>query len=171
MNSLTLILEYFKSEPIGPLPTENDWFIFEAAVGRSVPDDFKRIVERTGGTSMGCCYLRNPAEDNNIALALTESALKREHVVWNDILSEMMGVTLFPEPDGLIQLAHFEAVSFMLSYSGDCITICDRGSWETFETNLIFSDLIWSLFTDRTQYDELGVAIWRSSENIFGWPE
>lgn len=59
----------------------------------------------------------------------------------------------------------------MLSCRGDSIVICDRGSWETFDTNLIFSDLIWSLFTNRTQYDELGLAIWRSSKELFGWPE
>ena len=171
MNSLTSILEQFKSNPAGSLPIADDWSIFEAAVGRSVPDDFRQIVEHTGGANMGCCYLRSPAERNNIALALTEVALKREHIVWNDIVSEMMGVTWFPEPGGLIQIAHVGGVSFMLSYRGDSIVICDRGSWETFETNLSFSDLIWSLFTDRTQYDELGFTIWRSSNELFGWPE
>lgn len=104
-------------------------------------------------------------------MALTEAAMKREHIVWNDIYSEMMGATLFPEPGGLIQLAHVESISFMLSDRGNNMVICDRGSWETFETNLIFSDLIWSLFTNRTQYDELGVTIWRSSKELFGWPE
>jgi hypothetical protein len=156
---------------MGPVPTGDDWTAFESAAGRPVPEDYKQIVERTGGANMGRCYLRNPAERTNIALALTEAALKREHIVWNDIVSEMMGVTWFPEPSGLIQLAHVDSVSFMLSYSGDNIIICDRSAWETFETNLIFSDLIWALFTDRHQYDELGSAIWGSSKELFGWLE
>lgn len=171
MSSLTSILDQFESEPAGPQPTENDWSIFEAAVERSVPDDFKKIVEHTRGASMGWCCLRNPAERDNMAMALTMAAMKREHIVWNDIYSKMMGVTLFPEPGGLIQLAHVGSVSFMLSYHGDNIVICDRGGWEVFETGLVFSDLIWSLFTNRAQYDDLGMTIWRSSNNLFGWPE
>lgn len=156
---------------MGPVPTADDWATFESAIGRPIPEDFKQIVQHTGAANMGRCYLRNPAERTNIALTLNEAALKREHIVWNDIVSEMMGVTWFPEPSGLIQLAHVGSVSFMLSHSGDSIFICDRSVWETFETNMIFSDLIWSLFTDRSQFGELGVTIWRSSKELFGWPE
>ncbi len=156
MNSLHFILEQFKSKPMGPLPTSDDWAAFESVIARSVPADFKQIIERTGGANMGQCSLRNPAEQSNITLSLTEAALKREHIIWNDIVSKMMGVTWFPEPSGLIQLAHVDSVSFMLSYRGDSIVICDRLAWETFETNMVFSDLIWALFTDRSQYDDLG---------------
>jgi hypothetical protein len=171
MDSLSLILERFKAKPIGPVPTGDDWIAFEAAAGRPVPEDFKQIVEHTGGANMGRCYLRNPAERTNIALALTEAALKREHIVWNDIVLEMMGATWFPEPSGLIQLAHFDGVSFMLGYSADNIIICDRSAWEIFESKLTFSDLIWTLFTDRSQYVEFGSAIWGSSKELFGWLE
>ena len=120
---------------------------------------------------MGCCYLRNPAERNNVSLALSEAALKREHIVWNDIVFDMMGVNLFPEPFGLIQLAHVGGVSFLLNYCDDGIVICDRSIWEISETGKLFSDLIWSIFTDRTQYGDLGLNIWRSSKELFGWPD
>jgi|GEM_PF-6928685 len=171
MNALNSILKRFKFKPSGPLPIVADWEKFEMEVGRSVPTDFKQLIEQTGSTSIGYCWLRNPAERENIGLALTKAALIREHILWNDIVFKMMGVRLFPEPDGLIQLAHIDSISFMLSYQSDNIVICDRGSWEIFESNLIFTDLILSLFTDRTQYDDLGFSIWHSSKELFGWPE
>ena len=168
MDSLSLILGLFKSKPSGPVPNAADWAVFESDVGRPVPEDFKRIVEYTGGARMGHCYLRNPAERNNNAVALTEAALKREYILWNDIVSKVMGVVWFPELSGLIQLAHADSVSFMLSDSGNNIVICDRSAWETFEVNMIFSDLIWSIFTDRRKYNNLGSSIWGSSTELFG---
>lgn len=169
MNSLELILSRFETDPTGPIPTLVDWKEFEKGVGRSVPEDYMKIVEHTGGESMGCCWLRNPAERNNVNLALSVPALHREHIIWNDIVEEMIGVTWFPEPDGLIQLARVDRIFFMLNTRGDDIVICDTSLWKVHQTKLLFSDLIWSLFKDRNLYDELGLSIWGSDAELFGW--
>ena len=135
-----------------------------------MPEDYKRIVEHTGGAYMGCCLLRNPAERTNMYVTLSVAALHREHILWNEMTMERMGVSWFPESEGLIQLAMVNRTFFMLSSDGDTIVICDCGSWETFGSNLSFSELMWSLFQDRNQLDGLGDAIWRHSKRLFGLP-
>lgn len=81
---------------------------------------------------------------------------------------EMLGVELYPELGGLIQLAYMDRVFFMIKSSGDHIVVVDLGAWEIHETTMCFSDLILRLFEERSLFQSLGESIWHESKLLFG---
>lgn len=173
MNSSALneILGSFQGAPAGPVPTSQDWEIIEKAIGRSIPSDYKAIVEHTGGSSMGRCTLRNPAPQDNIYVALSHAALSRVHLLWSEMLTEELQIELYPEPAGWIQLAVVDRNYFMLKPEGDEIVMVSISGWEVIETGMTFSELIRSMFLNRELYDGLGDSIWRDSDQLFGLPK
>jgi hypothetical protein len=170
MNSSALkkILESFQGNPVGPVPTSHDWEVIEKAIDRTIPPDYKAIVEHTGGSSMGRCTLRNPAPQDNIYVALSHAALSRVHLLWNEMVTEELQIELYPEPAGWIQLAVVDRNYFMLKPEGDEIVIVSISGWEVIETGVTFSELMWSMFLDRELYDGLGRSIWHHSDQVFG---
>lgn len=167
-SSLGSILRLFTGKPVGPVPQAKDWVAIESVIQRSIPGDYKAIVEHTGGESIGCCFIRNPAEQNNIFVALSRAALEREHILMGEIAMEKVGIALYPEPNGWVQLARKDQVYFMLKPEGDDIAIVDLSGWEVYEPRLTFSELMWTMFNDRKLFGGLGVSIWSDSQQFFG---
>jgi hypothetical protein len=164
---LELILSHFKGDPLGPIPTPDDWEKCEQELGREVPNDYKTIINTSGAPSLGRCWLRNPAVTSHLALSRT--ALIREELIFGPMAKEMLDIDLYPELGGWIELAFMDRVLFMLKPTGDDIVIADLSGWEIYETGMTFSALMWSLFEGRNLYDELGESIWRKSKSLFGF--
>jgi hypothetical protein len=168
--TLENILRLFKAKPCGPVPTVSDWNTIETVIGRPIPQDYKTILEHTGGCSIGHCFVRNPAVQDNIHMALSRAPLIREHIIMNEMAMELLNIELYPEPAGWVQLARMDRVYFMLKPEGDDIAIADFSGHELLEPGMTFAQLMWTLFNDRKLFDELGTSIWHASDQFFGLP-
>jgi hypothetical protein len=168
MNSTALdsILSHYKGQPYGMLPQPEDWARAEQDLGREVPPDYKALINQTGAQSLGHCFLRNPAEKDRICLS--RIALIREELIFGHMAKEMLNLEFYPEIGGWIQLAYSDREFFMLRPTGDDIMLVSLSGWEVFETKMSFTELLWSLFEDRTLYGGLGSSIWHKGKPLFG---
>jgi hypothetical protein len=169
-SALDKILRSFTGLPVGPVPTVEDWASIEKSIGRAIPKDYKAIMERTGGESIGHCWPHNPAERENICVAFSHAVLVREQILTAEMAMEKLKIELYPEPGGWIQLAKLDDTDFMLRPTGDDIVIADYGSWELHQPGMTFSELMWAMFEDRELFDGLGASNWRNSKEFFGIP-
>lgn len=167
-DALAEILSRYTGKPKGPVPTLADWQGIEKLIGRPIPADFKAILERTGGEVMGHCWMRNPAEKDNIYIALSHAALMRDQALEGEVALEEFRIALYPEVGGWVQIARIDRNWLMLKPEGDDIAIVSFSGWEIFETDLTFAELMWTMFNERSLYDELGASNWHESDRFFG---
>jgi hypothetical protein len=167
-DALDEILSRYSGTPKGPVPTAEDWMSIEMLIGRPIPADFKAILQRTGGEAIGRCWMRNPAEKDNIYIALSHAALMRLQVLEGEVALEEFRIALYPEIGGWVQLASIDRNWLMLKPEGDDIAIVDFSGWEIHESGMTFAELMWAMFSDRTLYDELGASNWHESRQFFG---
>lgn len=148
------------------MPSPSDWAKCEHELGRELPADFKTIINTSGALALGSCWLRNPIAPP--IAELSRAALIREYLIFGEIAKEMLNIDFFPELGGWIEVAYMDRVLFMLKPTGDEIVIVHLGVWEVFETASSFSDLIWSIYNDRSLYGGLGESIWHRKNGLFG---
>jgi hypothetical protein len=162
------ILESYKhKKPWGPVPTPADWRNIENAIGISVPSDYKKLIEHTGGCPIGSCFLRNPAENKNIFLSFSPGALRLIHSQSAEIASERLGVRLYPDLGGLISLARVNSTHFCLDPNREGISILSLLESGLHQTSDSFSDLMWRLFHSRDEFEGLGHCIWQLGDDFF----
>lgn len=162
-----VLRSYDSRAPLGKVPSAINWSDVEIALGRSIPDDFKKIVQRTGGCPMGACYLRNPAEVDNIFISLSHGGLMLVYSQVGNIARERLGVVLYPEPGGLLSIAFVDSTYFCIEGEKDEIVILDLLGAGVCHTGLRFADLMMTMFTDRDLYDGLGETIWGTGDSVF----
>ena len=167
-DALAEILSRYSGKPKGPVPTAGDWKGIEKLIGRPIPADFKAILEHTGGEVMGHCWMRNPAVQDNIYIALSHAGLMRMQVLVGEVVLEELRIALYPEIGGWIELAKIDSTLLMLKPEGDDIAILSFDDWEIFETGMTFAELMWAMFNDRDRYSELGASNWHDSDQFFG---
>jgi hypothetical protein len=165
-HALDSILSHYHGETYGIPPQPADWARAEQELGREIPQDYKTLLNQTGAHSLGHCFLRSPTENERISLSRAE--LTREELIFGEMAREMLNLDFYPEIGGWIQLAYCDREFFMLRPTGDDIMYVSLSLWEVHETRLTFTELIWSLFADRTLYDNLGSSIWIKGRPIFG---
>jgi hypothetical protein len=165
-NALELILNNFKGSTQAVIPDSSDWIRCESELGRSIPEDYKTIINKTGAHSMGRCMLRNPALTSHFSLS--RNALLREQLIFGQMAKEMLDIVFYPEIGGWIQLAYVDRELFMLKPTGEAIVWVSLSGWETIETNMTFSEFIWTIFENRHLYGDLGYSIWRGTNVLFG---
>ena len=164
--ALDSILSHYHGETHGIPPQRADWSRAEQELGREIPQDYKTLLSKTGAHSLGHCQLRNPADDHGPSLS--RAALTREELIFGDMAREMLNLDFYPEIGGWIQLAYCDREFFMLPPTGDDIMLVSLSLWKVHETRLTFTELMWSLFEDRTLYDNLGASIWHKGRPMFG---
>ena len=169
-DALAEILSRYSGQPKGPVPTAADWQKAEELIGRPIPTDFKTILEHTGGEVIGHCWMRNPAEKDNIYIALSHAALMRLQVLEGEVALEEFRIALYPETGGWIQLASIDRNWLMLKPKGDDIAVLSFSGWEIVEPGMTFAELMLAMFNDRTRFNELGASNWHDSDQFFGRP-
>jgi hypothetical protein len=147
------------------------WIDLEGEIGSSLPSDFKRLVEIGKGRQVGHCYLRHPAASNGEPFSLSVRSLQKIYAEFGSKAKSEIGVSYFPEPDGLIQLAYMDLEHFMIRPDGDDICIVSFSGWEIIETGRPISQLLWDCYHDRSLFDGLGGAIWTQSSETNEWSQ
>lgn len=165
-HALDSILSHYHGETYGIPPQPADWARAEQELGREIPQDYKTLLNQTGAHSLGHCFLRSPTENERISLSRAE--LTREELIFGEMAKEMLDLDFYPEIGGWIQLAYCDREFFMLPPTGDEIMLVSLSLWKVHETKLTFTELIWSLYEDRTLYDNLGASIWFKGRPLFG---
>ncbi len=157
----------YRGTPWGPVPTNNDWADIENQLGREMPGDIRALIRRTGGCPMGHCYVRNPAEKKNRNLMFSHGALMQMHDLDGPMLRQRHGICLYPDIGGYVTFANINTVNISLKPAEDSCTVLHLGAGLVYETDLLFTEFIWEIFTDRAAYNGLGASNWLSSSSPF----
>ena len=116
---------------------------------------------------MGTCFVRNPAEKENIFISLSHGGLHFIHDQISDIVKLRHNINLYPDDLGYIHVAAVDSVHFCIKPVSDEVVIIDLPAGELRIPKLTFTDLMWNLFTDRDTYDGLGHSMWSIGDPLF----
>lgn len=162
------ICALYDESPWGPVPTADDWQNAQLLIGRALPEDFKQIMNQTGGCPIGhgLCLL-NPAVKENDFIALNRAGLMRIYSGWRDLAS-LRDFELFPDIGGYIPIGTMDLLLLLLRPDGDEIYIADFGDFDPPKNSGCgLSAFLWKCWTDRQAFDALGSHFWRNERESF----
>ena len=97
-------------------PTQQDWELAESELGLVLPSDHKELMASLGSGEFGAgLFLQNPVSSSDYT-RLSSSALNRYRQTVG-FLKYHMGITFYPEPEGLVLVGGIDRQHFLFGPS------------------------------------------------------